>query len=130
MPRSAVPRVPPALIVVAVVRPVTVTGDELDVVPPLPSWPLATRPQHFGVPDVAGSAQACPLPASIASADAIPDTGTRTVVSVTPMPAPRRPSVFDPQHTGLSVVSALMSAQANSVPALTVVAPLSAVTTT
>jgi hypothetical protein len=40
----------PATIEVTLVKPLTVAGIVLDVVPPLPSWPAAFEPQHATVP--------------------------------------------------------------------------------
>src|SRR5262245_61217355 len=101
---------------VAPVRP-TATGVGLEVVVPLPSWPLPLAPQHETVLSVR-RAQANALPADTQLAPVSPDTVTGEVLFVVD-PSPSWPETFSPQHAAAPVERA---AQACVEPTVTLVA--------
>src|SRR5437764_14580026 len=75
---------------------VAVTGVELSVPVPLPSWPERLRPQHFTVP-FERRAQVWISPESMATASVRPVTETGLALGVVE-PSPRLPTPLEPQH--------------------------------
>jgi len=103
---------------------ITVAGEVVSTVPPLPIRPFAPRPQHLTRPDCS-TAQVCEVPADTASAGSLPSSACTGVELEPVLPFPSSPFHPFPQHLTAPVV---ITAQVWFPPAVIETAPVSAST--
>ena len=100
---------------------ITVAGELVSTVPPLPIRPFAPRPQHLTRPDCS-TAQVCEVPADTASAGSLPSSACTGVELEPVLPFPSSPFHPFPQHLTAPVV---ITAQVWFPPAVIETAPVS-----